>query len=43
MAGLPEGPFFVRKGQIYQQWKLYEDIYDAFHLPTIQDVRDTQM
>lgn len=42
-SGLPEGPFFMRNSQIYQQWKLYDDVYDAFHLPTIQQRHDDQM
>ena len=33
---IPEGPYFMKKGSIYQIWRLYPDTNEAFHLPLIQ-------
>ena len=34
---IPEGPYFVRDRKLHRTWRLYPDIYEAFHLPTIHD------
>lgn len=33
---IPEGPYFMKKGFIYQIWRLYPDTNEAFHLPMVQ-------
>ncbi|KAK5654037.1 hypothetical protein OQA88_7715 [Cercophora sp. LCS_1] len=32
---VPEGPYFARGQRLLRTWRLYPDIYEAFHLPTI--------
>ncbi|GAB1312459.1 hypothetical protein MFIFM68171_02669 [Madurella fahalii] len=39
---VPEGPYFVRDQKLYRTWRLYPDIYEAFHLPTIQEPGSTR-
>ncbi len=33
---IPEGPYFMKKGIIYQIWRLYPDSNEAFHLPLVR-------
>jgi hypothetical protein len=37
-CSVPEGPYFVRGQSIYRTWRLFPDVYEAFQLPTLQQV-----
>ncbi|KAI1129070.1 putative amidase [Nemania abortiva] len=36
-TSLPSGPYFIQGQSIHQAWKLYDDDFDAFVIPTIVD------
>lgn len=37
---LPQGPYFLHHGQLYQAYRLYPDTADAFIVATVPDVGD---
>ncbi len=37
-CSVPEGPYFVRGQGIHRTWRLFPDVYEAFQLPTLQEV-----
>lgn len=39
-AQLPQGPYFLHYGQLYQAYRLYPDTADAFIVATVPDDSD---